>query len=75
MKPVIVKKYLIIGIGCLILQAYFQMINLSTFAPILTFGWMILFGRKFFNTSYYGMDNPFINRYANYVSYESYRII
>ena len=52
MKPVIVKKYLIIGIGCLILQAYFQMINLSTFAPILTFGWMILFGRKFFNTSW-----------------------
>ena len=52
LKPVIVKKYLIIGIVCLILQAYFQMINLSIFVPILTFYWMILFGRKFFNTTW-----------------------
>ena len=51
-KPKINCKYLILIILCLAFQAFLQVKNYSSIVPILTFIWLIIFGKKFFNNSW-----------------------
>ena len=51
-KPNIDRKYLILIFICLGFQAFLQVTNYSSVAPIFTFIWLIIFGKKFFNTSW-----------------------
>ncbi len=51
-KPVIKKSYIYLSILCFLLQALLQMKGLAIAAPLFTFGWLIIFGKKLFQTSW-----------------------
>ena len=51
-KPEIDKKYLYAALICIGIQNYFQLKNYAVLGPIITIVWLVIFGRKFFKTSW-----------------------
>lgn len=51
-KPEIDRKYLLAALICIVIQNYFQLQNYAVLGPIITIVWLIIFGRRFFKTSW-----------------------
>lgn len=51
-KPKVNKFYMSICIVCVFIQTYLQINGFSAITPLFTVGWLIVFGRKFFDTSW-----------------------
>lgn len=51
-KPVIKTHYILLGILCFLLQTFLQLKGFAIATPFFTFMWLIIFGKKFFDTSW-----------------------